>query len=132
MAPVCVVIESNLPPTLCVRQKRKRWGTRRARYARHGSCGWKRTRRRGKRAVRRSGGWRVARKEKQKRKKDNAETLRTQRFAENCPSERECQPPCLDAAKASRKKVELPVVRSRQPWTLDLDNDKSFEIISFP
>ncbi len=76
--------------------------------------------------------WRVARKEKQRRKNDNAETLRTQRLAENCPSERECQPPCLDAAKASRKKVELPVVRSRQPGTLDLDNDKSFEIISFP
>src|SRR6266702_2238196 len=28
MAPVCVVIELNLPPTLCVRQKRKGWGTR--------------------------------------------------------------------------------------------------------
>ncbi len=26
MAPVCVVIELNLPPTLCVRQKRKGWG----------------------------------------------------------------------------------------------------------
>jgi hypothetical protein len=38
----------------------------------------------------------------------------------------------LDAVKASRKKVELPVVRSRQPGTLDLDNDKIFEIISFP
>jgi len=76
--------------------------------------------------------WRVARKEKQRRKNDNAETLRTQRLAENCPSERECQPPCLDAAKVSRKRVELPIVRSKQPGTLDLDNDKSFEIISFP
>src|SRR6266849_2935402 len=100
MAPVCVVIELNLPPTLCVRQKRKGWGTRRGRYERHGSCGLRKTRRWGRRAVRRSGEWRVARKEKQRRNNDNAETLRTQRLAENCPSERECQPPCLDAAKA--------------------------------
>src|SRR6266496_3987759 len=28
MAPVCVVIELNLPPTLCIRKKRKGWGTR--------------------------------------------------------------------------------------------------------
>jgi plasmid stability protein len=32
----------------------------------------------------------------------------------------------------SGKRVKLPIVRSKQPGTLDLDNDKIFEIISFP
>src|SRR6266851_5086974 len=39
MAPVCVVIELNLPPTLCVRQKRKGWGTRQLQYKAAEDCG---------------------------------------------------------------------------------------------
>jgi hypothetical protein len=31
-----------------------------------------------------------------------------------------------------RKRVKLPIVRSKRPGTLHLDNDRIFEIISFP
>jgi hypothetical protein len=31
-----------------------------------------------------------------------------------------------------RKRVKLPIIRSKQPATLELDNAKIFEIISFP
>jgi hypothetical protein len=34
--------------------------------------------------------------------------------------------------RKSRKRVALPLIRSKKPGTLDLDNDKIFEIISFP
>jgi hypothetical protein len=34
--------------------------------------------------------------------------------------------------RKSHKRVKLPIIRSSQPGTLDLDNDKIFEIISFP
>jgi hypothetical protein len=34
--------------------------------------------------------------------------------------------------RKSRRRVKLPIIRSKQPGTLDLDNDKIFEIISFP
>jgi hypothetical protein len=37
-----------------------------------------------------------------------------------------------DAQRKSRRKVNLPMIRSTQPGTLNLDNDKIFEIISFP
>lgn len=37
-----------------------------------------------------------------------------------------------ESRRKSRKKVRLPILRSRQPGTLELDNDKIFEIISFP
>ncbi len=30
------------------------------------------------------------------------------------------------------KRVKLPIIRSRQPGTLELDNERIFEIISFP
>jgi plasmid stability protein len=33
--------------------------------------------------------------------------------------------------KASRR-VALPIIRSKKPGTLELDNEKIFEIISFP
>jgi len=36
------------------------------------------------------------------------------------------------ARRKSRRKVTLPIIRSTQPGTLNLDNDKIFEIISFP
>ncbi|HXU48382.1 MAG TPA: hypothetical protein VN727_05005 [Candidatus Binatia bacterium] len=36
------------------------------------------------------------------------------------------------SARRSRKRVKLPIIRSKQPGTLDLDNDKIFEIIPFP
>ena len=35
-------------------------------------------------------------------------------------------------ARKSLKRVKLPIVRSKQPGTLALDNDKIFEIIPFP
>jgi len=31
-----------------------------------------------------------------------------------------------------RKRVSLPIIRSKQPGTLDLDNEKIYDIISFP
>jgi hypothetical protein len=34
--------------------------------------------------------------------------------------------------RKSRKRIVLPLIRSKKPGTLDLDNDKIFEIISFP
>lgn len=34
--------------------------------------------------------------------------------------------------RRSRKRVKLPLIKSRQPGTLELDNEKIFEIISFP
>ena len=34
--------------------------------------------------------------------------------------------------RKSRKRVKLPIIRSKQPGTLELDNAKIFEIISFP
>ena len=34
--------------------------------------------------------------------------------------------------RKSRGRVTLPLIRSRQPGTLKLDNDRIFEIISFP
>ena len=37
-----------------------------------------------------------------------------------------------DRRRKSRKRVQLPLIRSKQPGTLELDNDKIFEIISFP
>jgi hypothetical protein len=30
------------------------------------------------------------------------------------------------------KRIKLPIIRSKHPGTLELDNDKIFEIISFP
>jgi hypothetical protein len=32
----------------------------------------------------------------------------------------------------AKKRVKLPLIRSSHPGTLDLDNDKIFEIIPFP
>jgi hypothetical protein len=32
----------------------------------------------------------------------------------------------------SRRRIKLPIIRSKQPGTLELDKDKIFEIISFP
>ena len=34
--------------------------------------------------------------------------------------------------RKKRKRVQLPIIRSKEPGTLELDNDKIFEIISFP
>jgi hypothetical protein len=34
--------------------------------------------------------------------------------------------------RRSRKRIKLPIIRSKHPGTLELDNDKIFEIISFP
>jgi hypothetical protein len=34
--------------------------------------------------------------------------------------------------KASRKRVRLPIVRSKRPGTLHLDNARIYDIISFP
>ena len=34
--------------------------------------------------------------------------------------------------RKGRKRIQLPIIRSKQPGTLELDNDKIFEIISFP
>jgi len=34
--------------------------------------------------------------------------------------------------RRSRKRISLPIIRSKNPGTLELDNDKIFEIISFP
>lgn len=30
------------------------------------------------------------------------------------------------------KKIKLPIIRSKEPGTLELDNERIFEIISFP
>jgi hypothetical protein len=35
-------------------------------------------------------------------------------------------------SRRSRKRIKLPIIRSKHPGTLELDNDKIFEIISFP
>lgn len=34
--------------------------------------------------------------------------------------------------RKARKRVKLPIIRSKQSGTLSLDNDKIFEIIPFP
>jgi hypothetical protein len=34
--------------------------------------------------------------------------------------------------RKSRRRVRLPLIRSKQPGTLELDNDSIYEIISFP
>jgi hypothetical protein len=34
--------------------------------------------------------------------------------------------------RKSRRRIKLPIIRSKEPGTLELDNDKIFEIISFP
>ena len=34
--------------------------------------------------------------------------------------------------RKGRKRIQLPIIRSKQPGTLELDNDKIFEISSFP
>jgi len=34
--------------------------------------------------------------------------------------------------RRSGKKIKLPIIRSKQPGTLELDNERIFEIISFP
>ncbi len=34
--------------------------------------------------------------------------------------------------RKSRRRIKLPIIRSKRPRTLDLNNDKIFEIISFP
>jgi hypothetical protein len=36
-----------------------------------------------------------------------------------------------DSPRKSRKRVKLPLIKSQRPGTLELDNDKIFEIISF-
>jgi hypothetical protein len=36
-----------------------------------------------------------------------------------------------DRPRKSRKRVKLPLIKSKQPGTLELDNDKIFDIISF-
>jgi hypothetical protein len=38
----------------------------------------------------------------------------------------------LEGRRDSRRRVRLPIVRSKRPGTLELDNAKIFEIISFP
>jgi len=37
-----------------------------------------------------------------------------------------------EGPRKSRRRVRLPILRSKQPGTLELDNEKIFEIISFP
>lgn len=37
-----------------------------------------------------------------------------------------------DTPKKSRRRIKLPIVRSKRPGTLRLDNAKIYEIISFP
>lgn len=37
-----------------------------------------------------------------------------------------------EGRRKSRRRIKLPIIRSKQPGTLELDNDKIFEIISFP
>lgn len=34
--------------------------------------------------------------------------------------------------RKARRRITLPIIRSKQPGTLELDNEKIFEIISFP
>ena len=34
--------------------------------------------------------------------------------------------------RSSKKRIKLPIIRSKSPGTLELDNAKIFEIISFP
>lgn len=36
-----------------------------------------------------------------------------------------------ESAHKPRKRIELPIIRSKQPGTLVVDNDKIFEIIPF-
>jgi hypothetical protein len=37
-----------------------------------------------------------------------------------------------DTPRKSRKRVKLPLIKSKHPGTLDLDNAKIYELISFP
>lgn len=37
-----------------------------------------------------------------------------------------------ETPRKSRKRIKLPIIKSKQPGTLELDNDRIFEIISFP
>jgi len=37
-----------------------------------------------------------------------------------------------ESPRKSRKRVRLPIIRSKEPGTLKLDNERIFEIISFP
>jgi hypothetical protein len=34
--------------------------------------------------------------------------------------------------RKTRRRVKLPLIRSKRPGTLELDNDRIYEIISFP
>lgn len=36
------------------------------------------------------------------------------------------------STRKRRKRVKLPIIRSKNPGTLELDNEKIFEIIPFP
>jgi hypothetical protein len=36
------------------------------------------------------------------------------------------------AARKSGRRVKLPLIKSKQPGTLELDNERIYEIISFP
>lgn len=38
----------------------------------------------------------------------------------------------MQPRRKARKRVQLPIIRSKQPGTLDLDNEKIFEIIRLP
>lgn len=70
------------------------------------------------------------RKKELQRRRDKEEEKRTQRLSKI--SGRRGEGPSSKSAKAPRRKVKLPIVRSKQPGTLELDNGKIFEIISFP
>ena len=37
-----------------------------------------------------------------------------------------------EGPRKSRRKIKLPLIRSKRPGTLELDNDRIYEIISFP
>jgi hypothetical protein len=37
-----------------------------------------------------------------------------------------------ETRRKSRRRIKLPIIRSKRPGTLELNNDKIFEIISFP
>ncbi|HEX3469609.1 MAG TPA: ribbon-helix-helix protein, CopG family [Silvibacterium sp.] len=46
--------------------------------------------------------------------------------------EGELRPPAKSRQKRSRQKIHLPILKSKEPGTLNLDNERIFDLIGFP
>jgi hypothetical protein len=46
--------------------------------------------------------------------------------------EGELRPPSKSKERTSRQKIRLPILKSKEPGTLNLDNERIFDLIGFP